>query len=272
MPRLFGHELHVAVEGPEGGPPVLAIHSSGLSGRQWRRYTEVLGGAGFRVHQPDLIGYGRSEPWRGGSRFHYHADLMALMELARDVQGGLTLLGHSYGGHLALQLAAALPPERVRAVVAYEPVSWGVLDAGAATPVPELGALAAQGLFDEAIGGTEAWVGTFVDFWNGRGAWAQLGEGGRAAMMASAGKMFDEVRSLCFDYTPAAHYAGITAPALIFTGSRSPAAEQQVCARLVEVMPAATLRRLEGAGHMGAVEQADALAVEVRDWLQATSR
>ena len=38
-------------------PTVIALHSSGASGGQWRAYAHALP-AGVTLHAPDLIGYG----------------------------------------------------------------------------------------------------------------------------------------------------------------------------------------------------------------------
>lgn len=267
MPRYHGHQLHVSVAGPEDGPVAVFIHSSGLSGRQWNRYAEAFVAAGYRVLVPDLIGQGESEPWRAEMPFHFHADLRAMEELVSEVAGPVTLVGHSYGGLLSLQLAAALPPDRLRALVVYEPVTWGVLHA---EDERALASFREDGFFDDALGGTEEWTRRFVDYWSGEGAYDALHEAARAQMNRSARKTFEEVRSLCYDWTPARHYAGIVCPTLVMHGTRSPAEAQRICALVAAALPDATLRPIEGAGHLGAVQLASTLAPLVLEWAQQT--
>jgi pimeloyl-ACP methyl ester carboxylesterase len=267
MTRLHGHELHVAYDGPEDGAPVLLLHSSGLGGRQWGPYAASLASAGYRVVTPDLIGYGKSEAWRGAGPFHFHADLRAMEELARSFERPFALVGHSYGGLLALQLAAAQPPGRVRALVTYEPVAWGV--AYAAGDDAALQKFVDDGFLDDAAGGSAAWMGQFVDFWNGAGAWDALGEGARAQMLKAGRKTFEEVVSLCFEWTPASHYTTVACPALVLHGDQSPAIEQSVCRLLAEAMPCAERRVIEGAGHFGIVRRAAELAPLLTEWLVA---
>ncbi|NIR35218.1 MAG: alpha/beta hydrolase, partial [Actinobacteria bacterium] len=86
----------------------------------------VLGDRGWRAHVPDFIGCGRSEPWRGDGPFHYLADLRMADELIRRLGRPCTLVGHSYGAFLAIQLATTLG-ERIEKLAVWEPVAWGVL-------------------------------------------------------------------------------------------------------------------------------------------------
>ena len=267
MPRLHGHDLHVAYDGPETGPKVLMLHSSGLTGRQWGPYAAELARAGHRTVVPDLIGYGKSQPWRGVGPFHFHADLAAMRELALALGEPFTLVGHSYGGLLALQVAATLPPGRLRALVVYEPVAWGV----AYEPGDDaaLQSFVAAGFFDDARGGSAEWMGGFVDFWGGTGTWEALGEAGRAQMLKASRKTFEEVRALCFDFTPASAYASLGCPTLVLCGSESPPMERRVCERLSEAIPGAEHKVVEGAGHLGVVRRATELAPMIAEWIAA---
>lgn len=263
--RFHGHEIHVQRQGPEGGDVALLLHSSGLSGRQWRAYLDPLTRLGLRCVVPDLIGYGGSQAWRGQGPFHLHADLRTAAELASAERFPLVLVGHSYGGLLALQLAAELPPERVRAVVVYEPIAWGA--AYAAGETEALQRFIDDGFFDDATGGSVEWMRRFVDFWNGPGSWAELSEAAQTQMMKAGRKTFEEVRSLCFEYTPASHYARITCPTLVLSGDQSPAIERRVCELIAEALPAGELLRVEGAGHLGVVRGAAELAPKIAAWL-----
>ena len=105
--------------------PVILVHSSGLGSRQWRRTLEALSGS-HRVIVPDLIGYGDSSVVSLGERVHFEMDLLALERLIDTTREPVHLVGHSYGGLLAL-LAALHRPATVRSVSVYEAVAFGVL-------------------------------------------------------------------------------------------------------------------------------------------------
>src|SRR5262245_33771018 len=108
-----------------GGEAVLLVHSGGFTSRQWRKLKEQLAPT-FEVLAPDLLGYGASGPWPEGQPFHFDEDVAFLVSLVgtRSVH----VVGHSYGGLLALKLALARPAA-VRSLAVYEPVAFGVLDA-----------------------------------------------------------------------------------------------------------------------------------------------
>ncbi len=264
--RLYGHEIAIVTEGPEDGRPIVFLHSSGMSGRQWRYYARVLGDRGWRAHVPDFIGCGRSEPWRGDGPFHYLADLRMADELIRRLGRPCTLVGHSYGAFLAIQLATTLG-ERIEKLAVWEPVAWGVLyEEG-----PEGEAFhrdqVERGFFDDATGGTEPWMKAFVEWWSGEGAWEAIGERGRAQMMRSARKTFEEVRSLGEDRTSSIHYQSITAPTLLMNGSESPPQARRVCERLATVIPKAERQTLE-AGHLAPMNAIAQVAPALFEWLE----
>lgn len=98
--------LHVNRFGPPGPARVLAIHGLTGHGRRWR----PLFGAHLpdvAVLAPDLIGHGRSTyaaPWT------IDANVAALATLVEDeADGPVVVVGHSFGGAIALHLAAQCP-------------------------------------------------------------------------------------------------------------------------------------------------------------------
>ena len=229
----------------------LLVHSGGFTSRQWRRLSEMLA-PGYRVLAPDLLGYGAAGPWPYGEPFHYRQDLAFLESLIGEEGEPVHVVGHSYGGFLALQLALARP-ELVRSIAVYDPVAFGILD-----EVEDAGACRAlEGVRrqwePDAGGADEAWLAAFVDWWNGAGSWTRLPEETRAAFRTMGWKVFQEVMSLTEDRTDRATYATITAPALVMGGGNSPLTEQRVVEKLGAALPRATVRFFPGAGHMGPI-------------------
>jgi len=253
MPTLELHGRTLFFHDDGGGSPALLLHSGGLSSRQWRALSMQVR-AKHRVLVPDLLGYGSSTPLPRGADFHFAEDVEILRALVARVGAPVHLVGHSYGGFLALQLALR-DPQAVRSLSLFEPVAFGILhgEPGAAAQ-PDAAELAAMEAMSEDAGGQgggEAWMEGFVDWWQGAGTWRSLPEPSRAAFLVAGRKTFLEVRSLLADRTPAAAYRIIEAPALLIAGERSPPVEQRVCARLAEALPHARLERIAKAGHMG---------------------
>ena len=88
-------------------------------------------------------------------------------------------------------------------------------------------------------------------------------------MLKASRKTFEEVRALCFDFTPASAYAAIGCPALVLCGSESPSIEQRVCERLAEAIPGAERKVVTGAGHLGVVRRAAELGPMISEWIAA---
>lgn len=230
------------------GAPVVMVHSSGMSARQWKGLSRTLS-ARHRTLAPDLIDYGESSSWDPSRPDAMGDDLAAVAAVAKAAGAPAHLVGHSYGALLCLFTAAQkLAP--VASLALYEPIAFGVLRArGEEESLWELDR--AQGaLLDPALAGTEEWLRAFVDYWNGPGAWDAMPAPNRARFGASARKMWHEVHAVGTDETPAEAYASIDVPTLILHGSETTTTERRVCSILAAAIPRARLHVIEGAGHM----------------------
>lgn len=250
------------------GQPVILLHSGGMSSRQWKRLADELA-TSHLVVAPDFLGSGDNPPWPPGAAFHFQQDVDAVTRIVDTLGEPVHLVGHSYGGLVALQVARAVPA-RVRSIAAYDPVAFGVLaEPRDAEGLDDLSQAAKNPVFtDDTLGGSDAWFEVFVDYWNGPGAWRALPTPAREAFLRVGRKVFLEVQSLMDDRTPGSAYAAITAPTLLITGSASPPAARRVVSRLAGSMPAGRAVTVEGAGHMGPITHArivvDAIASHVR--------
>lgn len=100
--------LRAAVSGD--GPPILFLHGLGASGYAFRHLARDLART-HRVIRLDLKGFGRSDkPFDDAYRPSDQAALVAAF-LRQERLAGVTLVGHSYGGAVALLTALALERE-----------------------------------------------------------------------------------------------------------------------------------------------------------------
>lgn len=107
--------LHVRAWGPEDAPRVVCLHGVTSWGGHFAALAEVALTPAYRVIAPDLLGHGASPhdpPWR----LDHHLEAI----LASVGEEPACWLGHSFGGRLALELAAAAP-ELVQALVLLDP-------------------------------------------------------------------------------------------------------------------------------------------------------
>lgn len=262
--------IDVNVEEAGEGEPVVMIHSSGMSARQWRGLAKLMA-ATHRAVMPDLLGSGATRGWEPAATFSIDEDVELLLAVIAALARPVHLVGHSYGGMLALALARRLPAAQVRSLALYEPVAWGVAIDEPGGPVPRQLAEFGDEFFAPATGGTAAWYQRFIDFWNEDGAWAALPPAQRDAFVAVGPKVFREVRSLCSDRTPAAAYRDLAQPTLVLAGDRSPASERRVCEVLAATIAGARHVVLPGLGHMGPLVRPDVVNPLIAAHVQAAT-
>lgn len=103
--RIHGHEVSYRDEGD--GPVLLLLHGIAGSSRAWREVIPALSDD-FRVIAPDLLGHGESAKPLGDYSLGAYAsglrDLLGVLGVERA-----TLVGQSFGGGVAMQLAYQHP-------------------------------------------------------------------------------------------------------------------------------------------------------------------
>ena len=102
--------------GPPGPVRMLALHGLTGHGQRWQQLADYL--PEIAIAAPDLIGHGRSTwaaPWTIDANV---AALAALLD--EEADGPVLVVGHSFGGGLAMHLAAARP-DLVAALLLLDP-------------------------------------------------------------------------------------------------------------------------------------------------------
>ena len=98
------------------GKPLLILHGWGSKNENWRKVGEVLSNKGFKVIIPDLPGFGKSqEPDVWG--LEEYAEFVREFVLFFDLNS-LYLLGHSFGGSVAVKYALKYPVKKLFMVAA----------------------------------------------------------------------------------------------------------------------------------------------------------
>jgi pimeloyl-ACP methyl ester carboxylesterase len=111
------------------GPPVVLLH--GLSGsRRWWRFTAPALARRYRVHVPELIGFGGS---RRAARQPSIQEMAAVVNEWMRLMSGepARLVGHSMGGQIAMHLSVeqAMPKQLVLVSASGLPRPWTVSEA-----------------------------------------------------------------------------------------------------------------------------------------------
>ncbi len=254
------------------GTGVVCIHSSASSSGQWRPLMERLADR-YRVVAVDLHGYGQSPAWPDG-RDLWLADEVRLLEpVFRAAGDRFHLVGHSYGGAVALR-AALDHPERLLSLTLFEPVLFALLmeedpDQPAAREIASVrdDTSAAVDRGDHMLSAER-----FVDYWMGAGAWASTPEKRRPAVAGAMRKVKAEWHAAFTEPTPLAEFSRLAVETLFLVGSRSPESSRGVARLLTGTLPRVTTLEIEGAGHMGPVTHPEAINAAIEAHLDRIAR
>jgi pimeloyl-ACP methyl ester carboxylesterase len=233
------------------GEPVVLLHCTAGSGRQWAGAAEALR-SDFRVIAPDLCGYGGTSHWPGNGTFNLavEADLVAAL---LDMLGKPAhIVGHSYGGAVALQFASR-HPHYVKTLTLIEPASFHLLrdgddiDERAVREITETGNTVVNAV---NCGDYQGGMRRFVDYWGGEGAWDALPTSQRLALAARISKVSLDFWATLNDPMRQADLASLEMPTLVVSGGQSPLPTRRICFHLARMIPDVTMQTIATAGHM----------------------
>lgn len=250
--------------------PVMALHSSASSGGQWKALARSL--AWERpVLTPDLPGYGNASE---AAPLMRPADLACeaewLLRSAGLPAGPFHLVGHSYGGAVAMKLAL-LAPRRVRSLTLIEPVLFHLLSPPVAPAMWDCERRLHRdivGLRDRVRGAVAAgWpahgMAAFVDFWSGADNWQRLDTAKRQNLALQAKSVLRNFEAAFAETWPIDDVGRLGLPLQIVFGDGSPAVTRRLCDLLVEAAGAGgnrvTTTRIFGGGHMAPITHAAAV-------------
>lgn len=110
-----GMTWRMGVTGPKDGAPVVLLHGFPEYWRTWTKVMPAIAAAGYRVHAPDLPGYGGTDEPRS---YDLAALADSVADLLRDIEvTGVHLIGHDFGGIIGHAVAFA-SPDTVKSYVA----------------------------------------------------------------------------------------------------------------------------------------------------------
>ena len=252
--------------------PVVALHCSGADGGQWRRLATALG-RGFAVTAPDFYGCEGQGPWPGERAFSLAEEARLLIHHVDAAAQPVHLVGHSYGGGVALRIALERPG-KIASLALYEPSAFHLLrngDREAQAALAEIRGVARACCRAVCSGDQRRAAAGFVDYWGGSGAWAALRPEHQAKLIRWTPKAPLDFHALIEEPTRAGAFRTLRLPVLLLRGEHAPAPTRAVAARLRQVLPDCRLETVAGAGHMGAVTHAEAVNALIRRHLLALS-
>jgi len=239
------------------GPAVVCLHSNASSSGQWRALMDAMAPR-FHVLAADSYGAGKSPPWPSDRRVGLRDEVALLDPVFARAGASFSLVGHSYGGGIAL-IAAMTHRPRVRAMALYEPTLFALVEQEARSPndVDGIRNVVAESVVALEQGDATRAARCFIDFWMGDGSFGRMPERVQAATAESVKSIQGWKDALFEEPTPLATFGALDVPVLLMVGKRSPLSSRAVAQRLARTLPKVEVVELEGLGHMGPVTHPD---------------
>lgn len=243
--------------GPARRERVIALHCSGADGGQWRHFADALGDC-YELLTPEHYGCETSGPWTGEHAFTIADEAARTIDLIDMSKQKVHLVGHSYGGGVALHVALARPSQ-IASMALYEPSAFHLLrqigDPGAKA-YAEIKGVARRIGEGVVAGNYRGAVADFVDYWNGPGSWSVMRPAIQQALICWAPKGPLDFRALIDDTTSVHAYRELDFPVLIMRGEHGPMPNRVIAQVLSTLLPTNRLMMIGNAGHMGPLTHA----------------
>ncbi|MGQ9477622.1 MAG: alpha/beta fold hydrolase [Candidatus Bipolaricaulia bacterium] len=244
--ELDGGKIYFSLSG-RGAQDVLLVHGSGGDHTIWSYQVKGLREA-FSVAALDLNGHGRSTLREGDGLATYTEDVLSVLE---RLSSQAFLVGHSLGGAIALNVALH-HPDRIGGL--------GLIGTGARLRVlPELLELVQRDF--------EAAVELIL-------SWAFMGKPEPALLAKARGQMRQNGQKLllrdlltCNSFDVMDKLGQLDLPTLIICGREDRLTPLKYSEYLRDHIPNASLRVIDGAGHMVLLERPEQLNQALQEFL-----
>jgi pimeloyl-ACP methyl ester carboxylesterase len=219
-------------------------------------------GDGYELLTPEHYGSATNGPWTGEHAFTLSDDAAKAIALIDASESKVHLVGHSYGGGVALHVALTRPSQ-IASMVLYEPSAFHLLrqfGEPGADAFAEIAGVARRIADGVLTGDYRRAVAEFVDYWSGAGTWETMRPAAQRALIRWAPKGPLDFHALLENPTPASAYRTIKCPALIMRGEHALKPSRIIADRLAGLLPDSRLLVIDGAGHMGPFTHASKVA------------
>lgn len=243
--QLDGRRIDCVDSG--SGPVLLFLPGSYSTPQAWRPIQKLLPPR-FRMVTTSLCGYGGTEETRSSEDFDMQHEVRLVEALARHIGEPVHLVGHSFGG--AVAIAAALAGEvRIASLSLFE-----------ANPIDLLRHCGQQALHDATMDvgrGFEAAVdaqepdapGRIIDFWGGAGTFAAMPEAVQAYCRTTAPANVLDWQTVFSTPVTQSDCARLGMPVLLVRGGLANAQMIAMTDCLQGCLPDVRAEVVEGAGH-----------------------
>jgi pimeloyl-ACP methyl ester carboxylesterase len=271
MLNIDGHSIDYqesrpgSAGGPGEGPAVLFVPGSYSTPAAWTGLRKRLP-PNYRCIATSICGYGGTGETRGLDDFDMAHEVRVVEAVARHAGAPVHLVGHSFGGTIALAAALAGRVD-VRSIATFEANPLALIrERGRADLYAETFEMSQA--FERAHdAGERDAAGRIIDFWGGAGSFAAMPEPVRDYCRATTFANVLDWRTAFAFQASLADYSRLTVPAMIVRGGLANPAMVEISDGLAAGLPNARAESVEGASHFLITSHADACARLLTDFL-----
>ncbi len=248
----------------EGARPALALHCNlGHSGA-FRGIGAALADL-VTIDAPDMPGHGRSAGYEPGTL----TGQQMLDAVVDRLDGPVDVIGHSYGGLLALRLAIERP-DLVMSLSLFEPVAMLAAKDTAPEEVANNDTFMGQVIALSEAGEDEAAVRMFVEEWGDGTPWEHLPVETRETFTRQVPVVVASQQDVLGDIGGVMpRLDQVSVPCLVMDGAQSPKIIKHACDGVARMVQDGRRVTFAGAGHMGAISHSAEVAAEIRKTIES---
>jgi pimeloyl-ACP methyl ester carboxylesterase len=243
------------------GTPVVLLHSSLSSARQWQPLVKLLE-PNFLVINVDILGYGKADKVIDEKNYSFDIEIKRIEKVLDAVapNNKFHLVGHSCGGAIALKLAVE-QSEKILSLSLYEPVAFHLLERGSE----------ARKLSDEFankvdISDKYQAAEVFTNFWNKEGFFRTLPQKMQDLMARDMPKVNLDFKGLTAETYTLADISRINCKSLVMAGDYSPELSHFLLSKIENALVSVEKKSFP-TGHMGPVSHSDMIHPKIADFI-----
>jgi pimeloyl-ACP methyl ester carboxylesterase len=250
------------------GDNVICLHSSMSSSRQWKGLMQRLQHS-YRVTALDLHGYGHRSELAARTAPSLDREVEILADVVEQMDGPIHLVGHSYGGAVAIK-AAQTYGQRVRSLTLYEPVIFAALFSFSANqPASVEVSRLIEDIQDDCRSGDLFHAAQrFIDYWSGFGTWENIPCQKKLSLSKKIPLVLENFEAVVSEPNALAGLASIQVPTLYLSGRESPVSVQVISELLIQKLPRVDAHQFPGLGHMGPITHSEIVNDRIERFIQ----